>query len=229
MITSPHSDFTGGTGPASPRLPVQFSARDIGRPELPGSAEASETGCGWDIVAGGTDIWGTSDEGHFVSRPLSGDFDIAIRVEGFTAAHLYSKAGLMIRETLDPDSAHLMFLVFASNEPRNNNLGGYEMQYREKAGGECQAIYPAVRPPAPPEFPAEFPNTWLRLKRDEDRFAAYASTDGSTWRLYAQVNLALTATLHAGPAVTSHNPQVAAVARFRDYVEARGKRGGSNG
>src|SRR5579862_5520104 len=97
-----------------------FQSRDIGSPQLPGSASRAETG--WDVTAGGVDIWEKSDQFHFVSKQLTSDFDIAVRVERFTPAHLYSKAGLMIRDTLKADSPHLMFLVFSDNSPRNNNL-----------------------------------------------------------------------------------------------------------
>jgi len=196
-----------------------FSNHDIGSPQLAGSARPVEGG--WDLVGGGSDIWQKSDQFHFVCKQVSGDFDIAVRVESFTPAHLYSKAGLMIRESLDPDSPHLMFLVFSDNSPRNNNLGAYEMQFRSVAGGDCQAIYPAVRPPAPPEFPAAYPDSWLRVERRGDRFSAFASTDGKAWKLYAVQTLALPTRVYVGPALTSHNPQGAATARFRDYIESK--------
>src|SRR4026209_2100983 len=83
-----------------------FFNLDVDRPELVGSARQVEAG--WDIIAGGADIWEKSDQFHFVCKQVSGDFDIAVRVESFTPAHLYSKARLMIRETLNADSAHLM-------------------------------------------------------------------------------------------------------------------------
>ena len=142
MYTAPHPDAV----PA--KLLAGFSNLDIGSPELAGFVRPVATG--WDLVAGGADIWEKSDQFHFVYKPMTGDFDIAVRVESFTPAHLYSKAGVMIRETLNADSPHLMFLVFPDNQPRNNNLGAYEMQFRAVAGDNCQAIYPAVRPPAPP-------------------------------------------------------------------------------
>jgi len=197
----------------------RFSNLDIGSPRLAGSARQVEGG--WDLVAGGADIWEKSDQFHFLYKQLSGDFDIAVRVESFTPAHLYSKAGLMIRETLNADSPHLMFVVFSDNSPRNNNLGGYEMQSRSVAGGDCQAIYPAVRPPAPPEFPAAYPHSWLRVQRRGDRFSAFASTDGKTWKLYGLQRLALSRTVYVGPALTSHDPQALATARFRDYTESK--------
>jgi hypothetical protein len=81
---------------------VGFSNLDIGAPQLSGSATPIEDG--WDLVAGGADIWEKSDQFHFVHKEVTGDFDIAVRVASFTPAHLYSKAGLMIRENLNADS-----------------------------------------------------------------------------------------------------------------------------
>jgi regulation of enolase protein 1 (concanavalin A-like superfamily) len=196
-----------------------FSSLDIGAPQLSGSARQVEDG--WDLTAGGVDIWEESDQFHFVYKQFASDFDIAVRVESFTPAHLYSKAGLMIRQSLSPDSPHLMFLVFSDNSPRNNNLGAYEMQFRLMAGGACQAVYPAVRPPAPAEFPAAYPNSWLRVQRRGDRFSAFGSTDGRTWKLYAVHELKLARQVFVGPALTSHNPQVMAKACFRDYTESK--------
>jgi hypothetical protein len=201
------------------RQSADFANLDIGSPKLAGSAKQVEGG--WDLIAGGADIWEKSDQFHFVFKQISGDFDIAVRVECFTPAHLYSKAGLMIRETLNTDSPHLMFLVFADNAPRNNNLGAYEMQFRSVAGGDCQAVYPAVRPPAPPEFPAAYPNSWLQVQRRGNRFSAFASTDGKSWKVYAIQPLTLPSLVFVGPALTSHDPQKAAMARFRNYTESK--------
>ena len=196
-----------------------FTSLDVGAPQLAGSAVTVATG--WDIIAGGSDIWETSDQFHFVFREILGDFDVAVRVESFTPAHLYSKAGLMIRETLAAGSAHLMFVLFADNAPRNNNLGAHEMQFRATAGSACQAVYPAVRPPAPPEFPAAFPSSWLRVTRRGNHFTACASIDGKNWKVYAEQVLELTGTLKVGPSLTSHNPEVLAKAAFRDFTQSK--------
>ena len=198
-------------------LAAGFANCDVGSPALSGSAR--QVGQGWDIIAGGADIWEKADQFHFVYKSFSGDFDLAVRAESFTSAHLYSKAGIMVRESLKTDSAHLMFLVFANNAPRNNNLGAYEMQFRATAGDDCQAIYPAKLPPAPPEFPAAFPHSWLRVRRSGKEFSAFASTDGKTWKLYAQPILALAGTVMVGPALTSHDSSKTAKVAFRDYTE----------
>ena len=217
MSSSTFTTSVSDARPGNAWLPAHFANADIGAPELPGSAKPVERG--WDVIGGGVDIWEKADQFHFVYRDFSGDFDVAVRVESFTPAHLYSKCGLMIRESLHAESAHLMFVIFADNQPRNNNLGAYEMQFRAIAGTDCQAIYPAVRPPAPPEFPAAFPTSWLRVTRQGNRFTAFGSTDGKQWKQYAEQVLALTSTVKVGPALTSHNPLISANAAFREYTE----------
>ena len=199
------------------RPPDDFSNLDVGSPQLSGSASRVEGG--WEVAAGGADIWETSDQFHYVFKQMRGDFDVAVRVESFVPAHLYSKAGMMIRETLDADSAHLMFFVFADDAPRNNNLGVYEMQFRAVPGGSCEGVYPGVRPPSPPEFPAAFPTSWLRLRRSGDVFTALASTDGHSWKTYGEQRLKLASTVMCGPALTSHNSDVMAKAVFQEYTE----------
>ena len=217
MHTSSKTNPASGSRAIPARSSTPFANLDIGSPQVAGAARPIEAG--WDLTAGGADIWEKADQFHFVFRDMSGDFDIAVRVERFTPAHLYSKAGLMIRESLNADSAHLMFVLFSDNSPRNNNLGAYEMQFRPAAGADCQAVYPAVRPPAPPEFPAAYPDCWLRVARRGNQFSAFASTDGKTWKRYAKQVLPLSGTVKIGPALTSHNPEVAATAAFRDYTE----------
>jgi hypothetical protein len=219
MEKQPKSKTAASQSALPPRQLTGFSNLDVGSPQLPGSAKQLEGG--WDLVAGGVDIWDKSDQFHFVQKKISGDFDIAVRVESFTPAHLYSKAGLMIRESMGPASPHLMFLVFSDNSPRNNNLGAYEMQFRSMAGGDCQAIYPAVKPPAPPEFPAAYPNSWLRVQRQGNRFSAFGSTDGKVWKVYGVQTMTLPKKVSVGLALTSHDPQKTAKAYFRSYIEFR--------
>lgn len=55
------------------------------------------------------------------------------------------------------------------------------------------------------------------------RRAHFANLDigsnGKTWKLYAEQTLTLASTVKVGPALTSHNPPVAAKAALRDRTE----------
>ena len=190
-----------------------FKFADIGNPEIAGNVTV--TGGGFDITAGGADIWGVKDEFHFVYIEKTGDFDLAARIESLTATHLYTKAGLMAREDLTHGSRHIYFQIFPDNKPRNKNNGGFEYQYRQQTGGEMKAIYPA-RFEGNPDFPVTFPDTWIRLKRTGNKFTGYTSTDGKSWKEYASFTLDLPQKVYLGPAVTSHKTTEPATAKFRN-------------
>jgi hypothetical protein len=190
-----------------------FKHSDIGSPSVAGTV--ASTAGGFDITAGGADIWGVKDEFNFVYTELRGDFDIIAKVESFVAPHLYGKAGLMAREDLTPGSRHIYFQMFQDNKPRNKNNGGFEYQYRQAAGGEMKAIYP-TKAEGDPEFPVNFPNTWIRLKRTGNNFTGFTGTDGKSWKEYATYTLDLPAKVFVGPAVTSHKATESATAKFRN-------------
>ena len=195
-----------------------FKHLDIGNPSISGLVKVSQNG--YDITAGGADIWGVKDEFSFVYVERTGDFDIVSRIESLTAANLYTKAGLMAREDLTSGCRHVYFQVFSDNNKRNNNNGGYEFQYRQVKDGEMKAIYPKSAE-GTPEFPVNYPNTWIRLQRVKNDFTGYYSTDGKTWKIYTTFTLELPAKLYVGMAVTSHNISHTASARFRNIGEIR--------
>ncbi len=197
---------------------VGFKYSDIGSPAIAGSAKIS--GEGFDVTAGGADIWGVKDEFHFVYIERVGDFDLVSRIESLTAPHLYTKAGLMAREDLTADCRHIYFQVFPNNNARNKNNGGYEYQYRQTKGGEMKAIYPKSSDGIP-EFPVIFPNTWIRLQRTGNNFTGYYSSDGKNWKVYTSFTLELPSKIYLGLAVTSHNPSETAYAKFRNIVELK--------
>lgn len=189
-----------------------FTGQDIGNPALAGST--TRDGSFITITAGGTDIWGTTDQFHFASQQRTGDFDISTRVESVTQADLYTKTGLMVRDSLAANARHVMALVFPSNAARNNNTGGYEFQYRATTGGNATALYPPA-----PQPRVSYPNTWLRMKREGDVFSAYSSSNGSDWTEYARVTLALPSQVYFGFSVTAHTASPTTTAKFE--IETR--------
>ena len=201
------------TGKIKPLKTDAFKHSDVGSPAIEGTVIVTDGG--FDITAGGADVWGVKDEFNFVYIEKTGDFDFAARIESLTAPHLYTKAGLMAREDLAPESRHIYFQVFPNNNPRNKNNGGFEYQYRQQTGGEMKAIYPA-RFEGAPDFPVTFPDTWIRLKRVGNKFTGYTGTDGKTWKEYASFNLNLPEKVYLGAAVTSHNTAEFTTAKFRN-------------
>lgn len=172
------------------------------------------------IIAGGTDIWGSRDQFHFCYVLIKGDFEISTQVLSLTAANAYTKAGIMARVNLDENSQHVYYQVFPNNAKRNNNNGGCEFQYREERAGNMKAIYPDPAT-AGKQFDVAFPNTWIRLKRVGDVFESYFSNNNKSWKLYSTYTLKLPEELMVGMAVTSHNKDEYTVAKFASVKLAK--------
>lgn len=193
-----------------------FSSTDIGSPAKPGTYTIIDGII--EITAGGADIWGESDQFHFAYRALDGDFQVSVHLESFSKADLYSKAGIMVRESLEAGSKHAFMVAFPDNNLRNHNNGGIEFQYRKETNGECVAIYPETDTALPPEFPVDFPNVWMKLSRTGNRFDAYFSSDGKDWKPYCSYELKLSSKLLVGLGATSHNPHETVKAVFSELA-----------
>ena len=188
-----------------------LSQTDIGKPAKTGSAEI--VGNELKIMAGGADVWGKRDEFHFSYKQLKGDFDISVQILGLSAAHLYTKAGIMARENLSEDSPHVYYQVFPDNKARNKNNGGCEFQYRMVKGGDMKAIYP-LDAVDKTECKVDFPNTFIRMKRHGDIFDSFFSNDNKIWVHYSSFTLKMANELFVGLAVTSHQSNDYTTARF---------------
>jgi regulation of enolase protein 1 (concanavalin A-like superfamily) len=172
------------------------------------------------VIASGSDIWGSRDQFHFCYVMINGDFEVTTQVMSLTAANAYTKAGIMARVNLDDNSRHVFYQVFPNNAARNNNNGGCEFQYRAEKAGNMKAIYPDPAT-AGKQFDVAYPNTYIRLKRTGDVFESYFSTDNKNWKLYTTYTLKLPEELMVGLAVTSHNANEYTIAKFASVKLAK--------
>ena len=189
---------------------------DIGNPQRPGSTQSVGDN-GYDLVAGGSDIWENADHFHFACTQCEGDFEVQVRVEILEFGHDYTKAGLMVRESLEPGSPHFSHIVFPDNRARNNNCGGHESQFRLTRNGPSKAIYPVQGSKPPAEFPVNYPDVWIRITRKASVFEALVSQDGESWSVFAHHEQNLPVGVFVGLAVTSHDDTRTIRARFREF------------
>jgi phosphatidylserine/phosphatidylglycerophosphate/cardiolipin synthase-like enzyme/regulation of enolase protein 1 (concanavalin A-like superfamily) len=174
---------TAGTAPPS-TLPSPWADRDIGAVPIAGSAQYSSGT--FTITASGADVWGTADAFHFVYHTLTGDGSIQARVASVREANAWSKAGVMIRETLASNSKHAFMLVSSAR--------GVAMQWRPATGGtSLNATGSASAPPR-----------WVRLVRSGNTITGYESADGSTWTAVTSQTISMASTVYVGLAATSH-------------------------
>lgn len=176
----------------SSALPAGQAAADVGAPAIKGKTSFSAGR--YAITAGGADIWDSADEFHYVYQAISGDVDVVARVASITMAHKWSKAGVMIRETLAPGSRHAMALTSAA--------AGYAFQRRADTG--TWSDHTAGGSGTPPG--------WVRLVRKGSQFEAFRSPDGAKWTSMGTATIAMNTDVYVGLAVTSHNVSTATTA-----------------
>lgn len=167
------------------------------------------------VVAAGVDVWNTEDSFRFTYHPLRGDGKLTVRVDSLSAAHEWTKVGLMVREDLGASARNAFLLLTDSN--------GVLFQRREAVGGNTNDVLPDgtyMR-----DYVALAP-WWLQLERAGNEIIARHSADGSSWRELGRVTLKMSQDVYIGMAVTSRNPEQVARAIFAS-VDLVGIGGGS--
>jgi regulation of enolase protein 1 (concanavalin A-like superfamily) len=183
-------------------LPAPWVSADVGAPTLAGSA--THTGGVFTIDAAGVDIWGTSDQFHYVYQQISGDVDVIARVQSITAQHAWSKAGVMIRASLAANAPHAYVVASAAK--------GVSFQRRTAAGGVSSATAAST---------TAVPPAWVRAVRTGTTVTTYWSTNGTTWTRIGAVTLPLSASAYVGIAVTSHNASARTTAAVSNVAVVR--------
>jgi hypothetical protein len=173
-----------------------------GYPAYLGSFVEGPTGT-YTMTAEGADIWGNSDQFHFAYKELSGAGSIIAKVLSVGDTDPWAKAGVMIRDTLEPGSRHAMVVVTPGN--------GVAFQYRNNADGSSSAAAEETGITAP---------QWVKLERTVGGLVrSYYSADGNTW---TQLGTAQTVTMnmpmYVGLALTSHNSGIACEAKFSNIT-----------
>ena len=92
-----------------PTLPAPWTSTDIGSPARAGRRRRLAARSPLAAVAATSGD--TSDQFQFVYQPLQGDVEVIARVASLQYADPWSKAGVMIRETLTGGSRHAFMMV----------------------------------------------------------------------------------------------------------------------
>jgi len=150
----------------------------------------------------GTDIWDASDQFHFAYKEISGASKIQAQVLNVGHTDDWAKAGVMVRDSLDANSAHAMVAVTPAN--------GVWFGYRTTAGQASNSIKAeAITAPQ-----------WVKLERSSGGLVrAYYSADGNTWTaLGTPQAVPMSGSIYIGLALTSHNPDATCEAKFSDVT-----------
>jgi len=157
----------------------------------------------------GADIWGTADQFHFGWKVLNGPGTITAKVNSITAndTDVWVKAGVMIRETLDPNSKFAGLYM----------TSGSGCRYQARVETAQDAVSDSsVTTLAGVQVPH-----WIRLERTfAGEFLGYDSNDGVTWYPLAwnPLTIQMNVNAYVGLAITSHTPGLQATAVFSNVT-----------
>jgi hypothetical protein len=152
------------------------------------------------VTGNGTDIWAEADQFHFAYQEMTGDGEMVARVVGLgPGGDGWSKAGVMIRETLDDTSKHL---IMAMTGGEGN---GIAFQGRQETAGGSTSFHGDITA-SPPH--------WVKLTREGNVITAYHSADGVNWDLFTDASpdgghanpfeIPMAETINIGLAMGSH-------------------------
>jgi len=160
------------------------------------------------MTASGADIWAVNgveaDEFHFAYKMLTGVGSIVARVDSVSNTNAWAKAGVMIRETLEPGSRN----AFAFVTPGN----GVVAQARDIAdAASVNTNQTGITAPY-----------WVKLERDvAGNFTVSHSSNGTTWqpvRGALPFRILMNTTVYIGLALTSHDNTATCTAKFSNVT-----------
>lgn len=163
----------------------------------------------WTLEGSGVDIWGTSDEFHYLydDLPRGEPFSLGCRVRSLGATpNQWGKAGLMVRAGL-PEFAGPESYGFLCATTGN----GVCLQWRDGFGAGAAWDAGTGQWRVGPE------DVWLRLVREGGEIRAYAALERPLWRSLGSYSFGdpeMAMDVHVGLALTSHDAASLAVAEF---------------
>jgi hypothetical protein len=172
---------------------------DVGAPPLKGSAEFDPATRQYKITGTGTDIWGKADQFHYVWREMSGNFAVTATAKFLTEGIGHRKAAIMLRKSLDTDSAFVHLAIHGDGTP--------SVQFRNTKADNTNTV----------DFPIEGAGIWkLKLLRQGTTITVWIAKDGAPLRELGHTLNQLGSPVLLGLGVSSHTQEATNTVLFSD-------------
>jgi hypothetical protein len=149
----------------------------------------------------GADIWNNADEFRYAYKTLNGDGTMVARVESLGRSNDWAKAGVMIRQSIEPSTVH----AFMPITPIGGN--GASFQHRLTLAGVSTNNDNTGTAVAAPY--------WVKIERKGNAFTGFISPDGTAWtQLGTAQTITMTGPVLIGLALTSHSTTATTAAEF---------------
>jgi hypothetical protein len=180
--------------------------QDVGVPATlgPGSATYDAATKTYTIAGGGENMWASADHFHYVWKKMSGDVALSATIR-FVATQPagtepveHRKACLVLRQTLDADSAYV--------DAATHGNGMTALQWRETKGEVSHDIETDVVGPAR-----------LKIEKRGDEVMMFVANPGEPWKpAGGSTRIHLTGEFYVGLGVSSHSTSRIDTATFSD-------------
>jgi len=186
-----------------------------GNPASVGSFTEGPVGT-YTLTAGGADIWGTADQFHFGYKTLTGGGSIVAKVQSVQNTNAWAKAGVMIRETLDPGSKFAAVYITPTNAD-GTPTNGCRFQARPDTDASATSDT-SVASPAQMAIVAPY---WVKLERSvSGAFRGHYSSDGVSWTpmTWNPRSITMDSNVYVGLVLTSHDVALTCEAKFSNVT-----------
>ncbi len=178
---------------------------DVGAPAIKGSAAFDASSGEYRITGSGANMWGKQDQFQYVWREMSGGFSVAATLHFLGQGADHRKAGIVVRQSLDSDSAYADVIIHGNGMPG--------LQWRSRQGEDTNAF----------DLPFDGPGTFqIKLVRNGVRIYMYLAKDGGALKEIAHTEVSFRDPILVGLAVCSHQADKSETAVFSKVsVEAQ--------
>jgi hypothetical protein len=185
----------------SPNLGLFTNDGPVGANPVAGKAVYDAAKAEYRITGGGANVWDKVDAFHFLWKQLTGDVTVSADIEWVgTSPTTHRKAMLMIRQSLDPDSAYA--------DAVSHGDGLTALQFRGVKGENTYETFTNIEGPVR-----------LRITRQGSRFTMQAGKPGATLQTIGPVDIIrLQGPIYVGLGVCSHVADRLETAIFRNVT-----------
>jgi len=172
---------------------------DVGAPSRKGSTEFNASNGQYRITGSGANIWGKQDQFQYVWREMSGNFTVTATMQFLGQGEEHRKAGIMLRQSLDTDSAYGDIVIHGSGMPG--------IQWRSNKGEDTNTF----------DLPFDGPGKFtIRLVRNGVGLTVFIAKNGAELKQIARTEVTFRNPILVGLAVCAHNAAASDTVIFSD-------------
>ncbi len=177
------------------------SSGDVGNPARKGSTEYDAAKGEYRVTGSGANIWAKEDQFQYVWREMPGNFTVTATMQFLGQGEAHRKAGIMVRQSLETDSAYGDFVIHGNGMPG--------LQWRSARGEDTNAF----------DLPFDGPGKFtLKLVRSGAGITVSIAKDGAELKQVARTEVTLRNPVLVGLAVCAHNPANSETVVFSDVA-----------